>query len=48
MLHSIYDQPDAAAVHASSTGSSKPSPRSCPHLEQARPDILAFTAFPKG
>ena len=35
----------------SSTGSSTPSPTSCPlfaaHLEAARADILAFTAFPK-
>ena len=51
LLHSVYDQPDADAVTRSSTGSSTPSPRSCPHvpdhLDAARADILAFTAFPK-
>ena len=35
----------------SSTGSSTPWPRSCPtvaeHLDAARADVLAFTAFPK-
>jgi len=51
MLHSIYDQPDAAAVHAQfdrvvETLAEK-LPAVAEHLEQARPDILAFTAFPK-
>jgi len=51
MLHSIYDQPDADAVHAQfdrvvDTLTEK-LPTVAGHLEQARPDILAFTAFPK-
>lgn len=51
LLHSIYDQPDADAVHAqfdrvvdALTGKL---PAVAEHLEQARADILAFTAFPK-
>jgi transposase-like protein len=51
MLHSVYDQPDAAAVHAqfdklldTVTG---PLPAVAEHLDSARADILAFTAFPK-
>ena len=51
MLHSIYDQPDAEAVHAQfdrvvDTLSEK-LPAVADYLDQARPDILAFTAFPK-
>ena len=51
MLHSIYDQPDAKAVHAQfdrviETLDEK-LPAVAEHLEEARPDILAFTAFPK-
>jgi len=51
MLHSIYDQPDAAAVHAQfdrvvDTLAEK-LPIVAEHLEQARTDILAFTVFPK-
>ena len=51
LLHSIYDQPDAEAVHAqfdrvveALTGKL---PAVAAHLEQARADILAFTTFPK-
>jgi transposase-like protein len=51
MLHSVYDQPDAEAVHAqydklldSVTGKL---PEVAAHLDAARADILAFTAFPR-
>jgi len=51
MLHSIYDQPDAEAVHAQFDrvldALHEKLPAVAEHLEQARPDILAFTAFPK-
>lgn len=51
LLHSIYDQPDTDAVHAqfdrvTDTLTGK-LPAVAEHLEHARPDILAFTAFPK-
>jgi transposase-like protein len=50
-LHSVYDQPDAEAVHAQfdrlldAIGDKLPAVAE--HLDTARPDILAFTAFPK-
>ena len=51
LLHSVYDQPDADAVHAqfdrvieALTGKL---PAVAAHLEDARADILAFTAFPR-
>jgi transposase-like protein len=51
MLHSVYDQPTAADVHAQFdrtldyvTGRL---PAVAEHLETARTDILAFTDFPK-
>ena len=51
LLHSVYDQPDADAVNAqfdrivdALTGKL---PAVADHLEAARADILAFTAFPK-
>jgi len=51
LLHSIYDQPDAEAVHAQFDrvvdALSEKLPAVAEHLEQARADILAFTAFPK-
>jgi transposase-like protein len=51
MLHSVYDQPDAEAVHAQFDklleAVAKKLPEVHDHLEQARADILAFTAFPK-
>jgi putative transposase len=51
MLHSVYDQPDAKAVHAQfdklldSVGDRLPAVAE--HLDSARADVLAFTAFPK-
>jgi transposase-like protein len=52
LLHSVYDQPDAEAVHAQfdrviDTLTDK-LPAVAEHLETARTDVLAFTAFPKG
>jgi transposase-like protein len=51
LLHSIYDQPDADAVHAQFDrvvdALTAKLPAVADHLEQARADILAFTAFPK-
>ncbi len=51
MLHSIYDQPDAKAVHAQFDrvidALAEKLPAVAEHLEDARADILAFTAFPK-
>jgi transposase-like protein len=51
LLHSVYDQPDAASVHAqydrlagAITGKL---PKVAAHLDDARPDVLAFTSFPK-
>ena len=51
LLHSVYDQPDAKAVQAqydkmldTLTGKL---PDVVDHLDQARADVLAFTAFPK-
>ncbi len=51
LLHSIYDQPDADAVHAQFDrvieALAGKLPTVAEHLEQARADILAFIAFPK-
>jgi putative transposase len=51
MLHSVYDQPDAASVHAQYDrlvdAVAGKLPKVADHLETARPDVLAFTAFPK-
>jgi putative transposase len=51
LLHSIYDQPDAEAVHAQFDrvvdALSEKLPKVAEHLETARADILAFTPFPK-
>jgi putative transposase len=51
LLHSIYDQPDAEAVHAQFDrvvdALTEKLPAVADHLEDARTDILAFTAFPK-
>jgi transposase-like protein len=51
LLHSIYDQPDAEAVHAQFDrvldALAEKLPAVAEHLETGRPDILAFTAFPK-
>ncbi|WP_353649167.1 IS256 family transposase [Nakamurella sp. A5-74] len=51
LLHSVYDQPDAPAVHAQFDrvidALTQKLPAVTAHLEAAREDILAFTAFPK-
>ncbi len=51
MLHSVYDQPDAAAVHAQFDRLldyvAAKLPAVAEHIDAARADILAFTAFPK-
>src|ERR671911_1580715 len=51
LLHSIYDQPDAEAAHAQFDrvvdALTDKLPAVADHLETARADILAFTAFPK-
>ena len=51
LLHSIYDQPDTAAVHAQFDrvvdALTEKLPAVADHLDGARADILAFTAFPK-
>jgi len=51
MLHSVYDQPDAPAVHAQFDRLldyvAEKLPEVHDHLDQARVDILAFTVFPK-
>ena len=51
LLHSIYDQPDAEAVHAQFDrvvdALTEKLPAVADHLDAARADILAFTAFPK-
>jgi transposase-like protein len=51
LLHSVYDQPDAGSVHAQfdrvlDTLAEK-LPQVAEHLEDARADVLAFTAFPR-
>jgi putative transposase len=51
LLHSIYDQPDAQAVHAQAdrvldTLAGK-LPSVVDHLDQAHTDVLEFTGFPK-
>ena len=51
LLHSIYDQPDTEAVHAQFErvvdALTEKLPTVADHLDGARADILAFTAFPK-
>ena len=51
LLHSIYDQPDAQAVHAQFDrvvdALHEKLPTVAEHLEDVRADLLAFTAFPK-
>jgi putative transposase len=51
MLHSVYDQPDAEAVHAQYDKLldqvTARLPAVAEHLDAARADVLAFTAFPK-
>ena len=52
MLHSVYDQPDADAVHAQFDRLldyvDGKLPDAHEHLDTARADILAFTLFPDG
>ena len=52
MLHSVYDQPDAQAVHAQFDRLldyvCEKLPEAHDHLDAARTDILAFTSFPEG
>ena len=51
LLHSVYDQPDAEAVHAQFDrivdALADKLPAVAAHLEEARADILAFTGYPK-
>jgi putative transposase len=51
LLHSVYDQPDDASVHAQFgrvlDALAEKLPQVAAHLDQAQADILAFTAFPK-
>jgi putative transposase len=51
LLHSVYDQPDAASVHAQYDrlvdAVQDKLPKVAGHLDAARPDVLAFTSFPK-
>ena len=51
LLNSVYDQPDAASVHAQFDrvldALADKLPKVAEHLEAARADVLAFTAFPK-
>ena len=51
LLHSVYDQPDAASVHAQFSrvldALTDKLPQVAAHLDTARTDILAFTSFPK-
>jgi putative transposase len=52
MLHSVYDQPDAPAVHAQFDRLidyvDNKLPDVAEHLAVAREDILAFSSFPEG
>ena len=51
LLHSVYDQPDAPSVHAQFdkmlAALGEQLPDVADYLDEARADILAFTAFPK-
>jgi putative transposase len=51
LLHSVYDQPDAESVHAQFDrvvdALTEKLPTVADHLDGARADTLAFTAFPK-
>ena len=51
LLHSVYDQPDADSVHAQYDrvidALEAKLPKVAEHLDAARSDLLAFTAFPK-
>ena len=51
LLHSVYDQPDRPAVHDQYDrildALSEKLPAVAQHLDEARADVLAFSAFPK-
>ncbi|GAB3240890.1 IS256 family transposase [Kineosporia babensis] len=51
LLHSVFDQPDATSVHAQFDrvieALDEKLPTVAEHLENARNEILSFTAFPK-
>jgi putative transposase len=51
LLHSVYDQPDAEAVHAQFDrvldALETKLPQVAAHLDGARADVLAFTVFPR-
>ncbi len=51
LLHSVYDQPDAASVHAQFDrvldALHGKLPAVADHLDAARADLLAFTVFPR-
>ncbi len=51
LLHSVYDQRDAASVHAQFDGVldtlSEKLPAVAEHLDSARAEVLAFTGFRK-
>jgi putative transposase len=51
LLHPVYDQPDAASVHAQYDrlvdAVAGKLPTVAEHLDAARADVLAFTSFPK-
>ena len=51
LLHSVYDQPDAEAVHAQFDrvldALTEKFPQVAAHLDSARADVLAFTVFPR-
>ena len=51
LLHSVYDQPDAQAVHAQFDrvveALADKLPAVADHLDTARADVLAFTTFPR-
>jgi transposase-like protein len=51
LLHSVYDQPDATSVHTQFDklldSVAERLPAVAEHLDAARADVLAFTAFPK-
>ncbi len=51
LLHSVYDQPDADSVHSPYDrvldALSEKLPKVAAHLDDARAELLALTAFPK-
>jgi len=51
LLRTIFDQPDAAQVHAQFDrvvdALAEKFPAAAQHLDAARADLLAFTAFPR-